>query len=119
LMNVVSFWQLYPQETAVDLKQAIHPLDRWVLTLTNQLIKDVTERLEKYDITGAARAIAAFVTDVSTWYVRRSRDRFKGEQAPLASATLQHVLLTVSKLMAPFTPFLAEQVYRQVGGDQE
>ncbi len=123
LMNVVSFWQLATPTPPLpsnggDMKPA-HPLDRWVYSMVNQLTKDVTERLEKYDVTGAARAIAAFVTELSTWYVRRSRDRFKGDQAPIAAAMLQHVLLKVSKLMAPFTPFLAEHVYCLVGGDKE
>ncbi len=118
LMNVVSFWQLY-QGPTTDPEQATHPLDRWIHSMVNMLTKDVTERLEHYDITGAARAIGAFVTDLSTWYVRRSRDRFKGDQAPLASAMLQHVLLKLSKLMAPFTPFLADHVYHLVGGEME
>lgn len=117
-MNVVSFLQLYKGEVA-DSTDSKHPLDRWVMALLNALIEDVTERLENYDITGAARAIAAFVTDLSTWYVRRSRDRFKSDEAPIAAAVLQNVILTLSKLMAPFTPFLAEHVYHEVGGTLE
>ncbi len=100
-------------------KEATHPLDRWIRSMVNVLTKDVTERLERYDITGAARAIGAFVTDLSTWFVRRSRDRFKSNQTPQASATLKHVLLQLSTMMAPFTPFLAEHVYRTVGGKLE
>lgn len=126
LMNVLSFWQLSlppgasrqpPSGRGAEL--ATHPLDRWIHSLVNVLTKVVTERLEKYDITGAARAIAAFVTDLSTWYVRRSRDRFKGEQAAVANTVLRHVLLKLSKLMAPFTPFLADHLYHQVGGEAE
>ncbi len=122
LMNVLSFWQLTtpnPSLSKEGAESATHPLDRWIHSMVNVLTKDVTERLEKYDITGAARAIGSFVTDLSTWYVRRSRDRFKGEQAAIAAAVLQHVLLKLSKLMAPFTPFLAEQVYAAVKGDKE
>lgn len=125
LMNVVSFYKLSQAtnpriiDESTNVEKAAHPLDRWIHSMVNSLTQDVTERLEKYDITGAARAIGAFVTDLSTWYVRRSRDRFKGEEAPLASAMLAHVLLKLSKLMAPFTPFLAEQVYRQTGGKME
>ncbi|MBI5467289.1 MAG: class I tRNA ligase family protein [Candidatus Kerfeldbacteria bacterium] len=118
LMNVVSFLKLYTGEVG-DPEQATHPLDRWIHSLVNVLTRDVTERLERYDITGAARAISAFVTELSTWYVRRSRDRFKSEQAPLAAAVLRHVLLKLAKVMAPFTPFLAEDVYRAVGGPLE
>lgn len=137
LMNVVSFYKLSLPPGATPLGQggdhpftppsakegavaeSIHPLDRWVHSMVNQLTKDVTERLEKYDITGAARAIGAFVTDLSTWYVRRSRDRFKGDEAAMASAVLQHVIIKLSKLMAPFTPFLAEHVYHEMGGQLE
>lgn len=118
LMNVVSFYKLYNGSIG-NPEEAIHPLDRWIHSIVNQLTSDVTERLGKYDITGAARAIGALVTDLSTWYVRRSRDRFKGDQAPMASAVLQHVMLKLSKLMAPFTPFLAEFVYHDMGGQLE
>ena len=116
LMNVVSFWDMYRDVEVIDITQATHPLDRWILSSVHALTADVTKRLETYDITGAARAIAAFITELSTWYVRRSRDRFKGEQAGIARAVLTEVLLTVSTLLAPFTPFLAEHVYRSVGG---
>ncbi|MBI2984792.1 MAG: class I tRNA ligase family protein [Candidatus Kerfeldbacteria bacterium] len=130
LMNVVSFWQLYESTNknyeptnrsyeSTNVGRANHPLDRWVHSMVNVLTKDVTKRLEHYDITGAARAIGAFVTDLSTWYVRRSRDRFKSDEMQVASVVLQHVLRKLSKLMAPFIPFLAEHVYHVVGGDKE
>lgn len=119
LMNVVSFWQLTKTETSADPDQSIHPLDRWIHSLLNQLVDDVTKRLDAYDITGAGRAISAFVTDLSTWYVRRSRDRMKGAEAPMASAVLRHVLLKLSRLMAPFTPFLADHVYQTLGGEAD
>lgn len=119
LMNVVSFWRLTKTETDADPDQSIHPLDRWIHSLLNQLVDDVTKRLDVYDITGAGRAISAFVTDLSTWYVRRSRDRMKGEEAPMASAVLRHVLLKLSRLMAPFTPFLADYIYQTLGGEVE
>lgn len=123
LMNVVSFYKLSLPPGATPLRQgggdSTHPLDRWILAETQALVDNVTKRLESYDITGAARAIGSFVTELSTWYVRRSRDRFKGNEAPLARAALTHVLLTLSKLMAPFTPFLAEHVYHAVGGELE
>jgi len=118
LMNVVSFYKMYVGPMGA-YQQSVHPLDRWVVSLLDQLVSDVTTRLESYDITGAARAIAGFITELSTWYVRRSRDRFKNEHAPIVAATLQHCLMTVSKLLAPFTPFLAEHMYHEVGGTQE
>ncbi len=124
LMNVVSFWQLttpspFLEKEGANEEQSHHPLDRWIHSLVNQLTKDVTNRLEAYDITGASRAIGAFVTDLSTWYVRRSRDRMKGDEAAVASAMLKHVVLKLSRLMAPFTPFLAEHIYLTMGGQCE
>ncbi len=127
LMNVVSFWQLTTpapllvKEGAdgVDPDQSIHPLDRWIHSLLNKLVDDVTKRLDAYDITGAGRAISAFVTDLSTWYVRRSRDRMKGDEAEMTSAVLRHVLLKLSRVMAPFTPFVADHVYQTLGGEGE
>ncbi len=96
----------------------LHVLDRWVLSRLNQLIKTVTDSLDNYDAFAATRAIEDFVVnDFSTWYIRRSRDRI-GPTAPDGSdklvcyQTLYEVLLTLTKLLAPFTPFLAEEVYQ-------
>ncbi len=134
LMNVLSFYQLSPTTPTSSTRGRVepvtppyakegavptHPLDRWIHSMLNMLTIDVTKRLESYDITGAARAIGAFITELSTWYVRRSRDRFKSVNAAASAATLQEVLMAVSKLMAPFTPFLAEHVYHEIGGDKE
>jgi isoleucyl-tRNA synthetase len=78
--------------------------------------------MEEYKLVEASRPIVEFVTELSQWYVRRSRDRFKGEDEAdkqMALATLREVLLTLSKLMAPFTPFIAEKIYQEVGGEKE
>lgn len=114
LWNVKTFYELYA--TAQPPSRSVpseHILDRWILARLHQLIADSTTWLESYKITEVVRAIAEFITDLSTWYVRRSRDRFKtgGEEAAAAVQTLRQVLLTLSKLMAPFTPFLAEALY--------
>jgi isoleucyl-tRNA synthetase len=93
-------------------------LDRWILSELARLTATVTEGLEKYDVITAGRAIADFVNDLSTWYVRRSRDRFKDGDAT-AIQTLGHVLLTLAKIMAPFTPFVADGLYRELGGELE
>ncbi len=116
LMNVVSFWKLYAGKATADVTTADHPLDRWILAKTAELTKQVTDGLEAYDITGAGRSIASCITDLSTWYVRRSRDRIKGDDRPMVTSVLRQVLMTLAQLLAPFTPFLAEQVYREVGG---
>lgn len=118
LANVVSFYKLFAQDSVKPVA-GTHLMDRWVMAYANQLVADMTDRLDRYDITGAARALSAFITDLSTWYIRRSRDRFKGESAAEALGTLKLVLLTVARLSAPFTPFFAEHIYQEVGGDAE
>jgi len=91
-------------------------LDRWVLSELNALVQKVTDRLEEYDPTASGRAIQGFVDDLSNWYVRRSRRRFwkSGADADKLAAyhTLYTCLVTVSKLMAPFTPFVSEELYQ-------
>lgn len=116
LVNVISFWELHAPSTLVDDVISDHVLDRWIVSSADELVATVTDRLERYDVTAAGRAIAAFITELSTWYVRRSRDRFKGKNGPAAVAVLRDVLLTLSKVMAPFTPFLADHVYHAVRG---
>jgi isoleucyl-tRNA synthetase len=93
-------------------------LDRWIISELNQLIADVDTMLENYSPTEAGRKIENFVSDLSNWYVRRSRRRFwKSENdADKISAytTLYQCLVTLSKLMAPFAPFLAEELYQNL-----
>ncbi|MFQ5996492.1 MAG: isoleucine--tRNA ligase [Dehalococcoidales bacterium] len=95
-------------------------LDRWIISELNQLIADVDAALESYDPTGAGRKIENFVDALSNWYVRRSRRRFwKSENDAdkfSAYTTLYQCLVTLSKLMAPFTPFLAEEMYQNLVG---
>ncbi|PSO45099.1 MAG: hypothetical protein BRC25_03115, partial [Parcubacteria group bacterium SW_6_46_9] len=92
-------------------------LDRWILLKLNNLVETATERMNDYDLLTPTRSIREFVGDLSRWYLRRSRDRFKadsGEDKQFAFATTQHVLETLAKLMAPFTPFFAEELYQEV-----
>lgn len=123
LANVVSFYQLYAPgiKSSATVPQVSHVMDKWILALLAQLTREVTEHLDRYEITEAGRKLASFITDLSTWYVRRSRDRFKdgGEEQAQAVRTLGYVLVTLAKLMAPFTPFVAEYVYREVSGEKE
>jgi isoleucyl-tRNA synthetase len=88
-------------------------LDRWVLSELNRLVRNVTEAMEGYDVLGATRPIADFVDNLSNWYVRLSRRRFwEGDGAALS--TLHQVLVTVSQLLAPTTPFVAEEIYQNL-----
>ncbi len=115
-----------PSRRSAGLQPAHHDtrteLDRWALSELHQLVAGVTERLHDYDALGATRLVEAFVEDLSNWYVRRSRRRFWKSESDAdkqaAYATLYECLTTLARLMAPFTPFLAEELYRNlvVGG---
>ena len=129
LYNTYSFFALYAnvdgyepdkqKETAISEKPEI---DRWILSCLNTLIKGVERELEDFDPTRAARLIDAFVNDdLSNWYVRLNRKRFWGKDmsADKRSAydTLYTCLMTVAKLLAPFAPFYADQLYKDLGGE--
>jgi isoleucyl-tRNA synthetase len=116
--NVVSFYELYREHDDGRAAQPEHVLDRWIVSRLNQTLEEQTDALDKYDLQKAARTLQVFVTDLSTWYVRRSRDRLKvdGEDQKQALATLRFVLETFSKMIAPFMPFLAEMVYQSMNG---
>jgi isoleucyl-tRNA synthetase len=92
-----------------------------VLALLQKVINEVTALLDNYQVTEAGRKLADFVTELSTWYVRRSRERFKagGKDAGLARATLGFVLRQMAVLLAPFTPFVADELYTRVRGGLE
>ena len=123
LWNIYSFFVLYANidNYKPDKKNNLSSeseLDRWILSELNQLIVEVNSGLAEYNPTDAGRKIEAFVDRLSNWYVRRSRRRFwKSENdADKLSAyhTLYHCLVTLSKLMAPFTPFIAEELYQNL-----
>jgi isoleucyl-tRNA synthetase len=118
LRNVLSFYQLYAKPVPMH-EASKHVLDRWIVSRLHQTLKEETERLEAYDFSGASRPLQEFVSDLSQWYVRRSRDRFKAEGADkdAAIATLRTVLDTFAKMIAPSMPFLAEATYQAVEGN--
>jgi isoleucyl-tRNA synthetase len=92
-------------------------LDRWALSRLAATVEEVTERLDDFDSTRAGHAIAAYVDELSNWYVRRSRRRF-WDGDPAAISTLRTCLLTVSQLLAPFTPFVADEIYDNLDGSE-
>jgi len=107
--NCFIFFETYSKNSRLRLKSK-NVLDKWIISKLNSLILEATGKLENYDVTGAARLIEDFVVnDFSLWYIRRSRKRFK-EAAP----NLRFVLQTLSKLTAPFVPFLSEEIYRRI-----
>ncbi|HSI80133.1 MAG TPA: isoleucine--tRNA ligase [Solirubrobacterales bacterium] len=90
-------------------------LDRWVLSRLQVTAREVIESMDAYDCTTAGRAVAAYVDELSNWYVRLSRRRFwEGDRA--AFATLHHCLIEAAKLLAPFTPFVADELYANLAG---
>src|SRR3712207_2770198 len=123
--NTASFFTLYAETSGWDPvgglgdgtattpapQRAERPLlDRWALATLAQVTEGVTAAMEDFDTQGAGRLIAQFVDDLSNWYVRRSRRRF-WDGDPAALATLHEVLDVLTRLMAPFTPFVTEEVW--------
>ena len=124
LWNTYSFFVTYARIDGFDPeKDYVEPegrslMDRWALSELQLTVRTVGERLDAYDVTAAGRAIGEFVEELSNWYVRRSRRRFwKGEDdrdKKAAHSTLYECLVTVTKLTAPFTPFIAEALYQNL-----
>ncbi len=115
LDNVYSFYELYRDQALESSARPVskHILDRWVLARLDELTHEMTTKLDQYELLTPTRELRRFVDDLSTWYVRRTRDRIKeGDQG--AKQTLYYVLREVAKLMAPFTPFVAEDLYQKL-----
>ncbi|HEY4527102.1 MAG TPA: isoleucine--tRNA ligase [Candidatus Paceibacterota bacterium] len=121
LENVLSFYNLYRNDFAHESSdESEHVLDRWIMARLSQLHGEVTEAMNAYDLARATRPFALFVDDLSTWYLRRSRDRMKeGEKDSLA--TMLFVLRETAKIIAPFAPFIAEYLWQELkqGDDAE
>lgn len=97
-----------------------HVLDQWVIARLEETIEQVTAALDNYSTVKAGRSLTEFINDLSTWYVRRSRDRIKagGPESDEALAVLGYVLTELSKLMAPFMPFFADFLYKDLTGEE-
>ena len=128
LWNCYSFFVTYarldnfdPAKEAVPVEER-HVLDRWLLSKLSGLVHDVTHGLDGYEPVEPARRIQRFVDDLSNWYIRRSRRRFWKSQSDrdklAAYQTLYTALRTVSQLMAPFTPFVADAMFRNLSGGE-
>lgn len=133
LYNTYSFFALYANVDGYDPAQAagfghksegLKEIDRWILSCLNTLVEGVTRELNGYDPTRAGRLIDSFVNDdLSNWYVRLNRKRFWGKEMSAdklaAYNTLYTCLMTVAKLLAPFAPFFADELYHDLGGEME
>jgi isoleucyl-tRNA synthetase len=134
LWNVYKFYEMFTNERKLSAnkresnKTPLNPpftrresnvLDQWILARLNQLTAEVTENMNNYNLPKAARPIGEFINDLSTWYIRRSRERFKSDDAAdkqNALTTTRFVLSELAKIMAPFMPFMAETIWQKVAG---
>ena len=117
--NILNFYETYGQKVKNEkLKMKSYSvLDKWILARLDETVVAMTKGMEKYDLTSGSRPLLGFVTDLSVWYVRRSRERIKSSQeSAIVSEVLRRVLETLSRLMAPFTPFTAEMIYQKTKG---
>ena len=124
LWNSYAFFTLYAEidgynPSEYDLKTCrLSLMDKWILSKLNTLVKDVDEKLARYNITDSARAIQDFSDVLSNWYVRRGRERYWGSEMTqdkaAAYTTLYTVLVTLAKVVAPYTPFMAEMMYQNL-----
>jgi len=122
LWNVYTFYKLYAEEEKeeLDINSVDNILDEWILSKLNSLNKEVTEGMNKYDLLKATRPIEKFISDLSTWYLRRSRERFKSnEKRKEASQALKYVLFNLSQILAPFIPFFSEQIYQNLKNEKD
>ena len=131
IWNMYDFFTMYAEvdgwEFNGDLSDPLHdltnPLDIWIVSRLHQLITEVERGLDNYNLQDATKPILPFLDDASNWYVRRSRRRFwksedDGDKND-AYRTLHYVLVRLSYMLAPFTPFLAEELYHNLTGDNE
>ncbi|HEX7586090.1 MAG TPA: class I tRNA ligase family protein, partial [Patescibacteria group bacterium] len=129
LWNSYSFFVLYAnidkfkaQSLKLKVDKVSNLLDRWIVSELNVLAKEINEAMEGYELNRAARYFPKFIDNLSNWYIRCSRKRFwKSEDdadKKEAYQTLHYVLVTLAKLMAPFTPFIAEEIYKNLTGDE-
>ena len=124
LWNTYAFFVLYADidgydPSAYDIKKCkLSLMDKWIISKLNTLVKEVDRHLENYEIFEAGRLLQDFTDELSNWYVRRGRERYWGstmtDDKAAAYTTLYTVLITLAKLTAPFTPFLAESMYRNL-----
>ena len=123
LWNVYSFYVLYAEIDKFNPLEYIdfeseNVMDRWIISKLNTLVKSVDKKLEEYDITGAGIDIEEFTDELSNWYVRRNRERFwaqdLNDEKIGAYVTLYKVLVTLSKVAAPFVPFITDEIYQNL-----
>jgi len=128
--NMYDFFTMYAEVDGWEFKgdlsdpseQLENPLDQWIVSRVHQLTQSIEKNMDAYDIPNAVKPILPFIEDASNWYVRRSRRRFwkSGDDIDKNNAyrTLHYVLVQLSQILAPFTPFLAEEMYQKLTGGE-
>jgi isoleucyl-tRNA synthetase len=116
LDNVVTFFEMYSRSEAASVRST-NILDKWIMARLHETAHIVTEGMDKYELHIATRPFNDFIDDLSTWYLRRSRDRFKDGDVQ-AIQTTKYILTELSKLLAPFMPFFAEDMYQRLGNTE-
>ncbi|MFA6514898.1 MAG: class I tRNA ligase family protein [Candidatus Paceibacterota bacterium] len=113
--NVVSFYELYRNQNTEDQSYEVskNVLDQWIIARTSQFVLEVKNGMEAYDLAQATKPFEVFIEDLSTWYLRRSRDRLKDGNED-AKHTLYFVLKVTVQLFAPFMPFIAEEIWKKI-----
>lgn len=124
LHNVLAMYEMFKpsEKSKVESRKSENVLDRWILTRLQELVNDSTTGYKNYELDKATRPISDFIDDLSVWYLRRSRDRFKGNNEAdkaLALTTLRHTLRTLALVMAPVMPFYAEYLWQAVREDND
>lgn len=122
LRNTLAFFELYKDEAPEASNKSEYVLDRWILLRLDEMVASVTQYFDAFDTVRATRPMRDFIEDFSTWYVRRSRDRVKGEDEEdkkKALATMRYILREFSKVIAPVMPFIADEMYRAVRKEGE
>jgi isoleucyl-tRNA synthetase len=118
LFNVLAFYELYREKELEikDVSGSDDVLDQWILARFYKTLEEITEGMEGYDMAEATRPLDLFIDDLSTWYLRRSRDRIKDGDKE-AKQTLYYILKTLAKVIAPFAPFAAEDIWLKLRND--
>jgi len=115
LYNISSFYQDYKQKNDKVYKKSNNLMDKWIISKTEELNSIVQEALEKYNTVKACSSIKEYINDLSTWYIRNSRDRFNNNDES-ARKTLRYVLEKITKILAPILPFATEKIYQDLNG---
>jgi isoleucyl-tRNA synthetase len=113
--NVGNFYNMYKKEGDLNYEESDNLMDKWIISLTEKLTRDIKKYLEEYNTVKACSEIRKYIDDLSTWYVRNSRDRFN-EGDIKARKTLRYVLEKIVRILAPIIPFASEKIYQDMNG---